>query len=834
MGGFGEVHLGYYSEAKVAIKSIKTVNGKNKNDIEAIENELLLMNYLGLNPNILHSYGFWKDHHNHTLHIVLEFSPFGSLADILYNETFPEFKVRLILGWLSDLALALEFIHSKKVKHRDVKSENLLVFPDMKVKLSDFGLAKQHSSYKSSATTSSSGTTAFMAPEVLSRQGSGFASDIYSWAMTSYQMIMRQVPAVDKSSSDLMRIALNKVQSEFTDSEKQFPQLDRFRMLLSRCIEVVSSSRPSANYVVESLKDILSSVGGDPRRKVNSEDRNYLRQIENMATELSESKIYAKHEERKPKEQITAAPVSAVALASSTGTATTVSAISDVSALSNEKSLSPSPSKQSTTAIPLESLNSEESIELLISLGLSANIRNRVKELNAILDGTLLQLVSDVETFQELEGGTISNFQMLGLKASLVKLRKLQETGIPLELLNDLKQRIADEEKKRIDEEARLAMKRAEEAEKLIVAERDKKEKLTEQKLEEQEKQKEDEKKKAAEQAARLTVKLQEQETQRERKDEMAEQSLPMRADRNGKADEVVKTSHDLPRVSSDSHSGYVRSLSWDLVGSKIASRSADKTVKIWDGKSLELLETLEGHSNIVNSVAWNHDGTKLASGSGDSTIKVWDVLSGQILGTLLESQGEVYSVAWNHDDSRIASISSRRITIWDGKTLNLERTLDCKDCCSSFSWSHDGSKLVSGSSNKTIQIWDSFTLTLLRTLTGHFGWVRSVSWSHDDSKIVSGSDDKTVRIWNSITGDLMKTLEGHTRGVTCVAFSHDDRKIASCSYNEKKLIIWNSLTGKILNSCKLDGNAFASAWNSDDSEIVVSDGQRAKLVSVS
>jgi serine/threonine protein kinase len=445
MGGFGEVHLGYYSEAKVAIKSIKTVNGKNKNDIEAIENELLLMNYLGLNPNILHSYGFWKDYHNHTLHIVLEFSPFGSLADILYNETFPEFKVRLILGWLSDLALALEFIHSKKVKHRDVKSENLLVFPDMKVKLSDFGLAKQHSSYKSSATTSSSGTTAFMAPEVLSRQGSGFASDIYSWAMTSYQMIMRQVPTVDKSSSDLMRIALNQVQSEFTDSEKQFPQLDRFRMLLSRCIELVASSRPSANYVVESLKDILSSVGGDPRRKVNSEDRNYLRQIENMATELSESKIYAKHEERKPKEKLTVTPVPAVDVTSSTGTATTVSAISDVSAaLSNEKSLSSSPSKQLTAAIALESLNSEESIELLISLGLSAIIRNRVKELNIILDGGCLQFFNDVETLQELEGGTISNLRLAGLKSSLAKLKKIQEAGISLELLNELKKRIAD------------------------------------------------------------------------------------------------------------------------------------------------------------------------------------------------------------------------------------------------------------------------------------------------------------------------------------------------------------------------------------------------------
>jgi serine/threonine protein kinase len=312
MGGFGEVRLGYYSEAKVAIKSIK--GGKNKNDIEAIENELLLMNFLGMNPNILHAYGFWQDSQNQTLHIVLELSPFGSLAEILYNEIYPDFTIRLILGWLSDLALALEFINLKKVKHRDVKSENLLAFPDMKVKLCDFGLAKEHSSYKSSSSkSSSSGTTAFMAPEVMSRKGSSYASDIYSLAMTCYQMIMRRNPTMDKSSEEFVTIAMNKIQEEFPSDK--VPQLERLRLLMSRCTELDPSSRPSTTHVAESLKEILSNLGGDPRRKATSEDRNYLQKIENITREVSDSRIYGKQE------NLNESPVSKETVASSAATA---------------------------------------------------------------------------------------------------------------------------------------------------------------------------------------------------------------------------------------------------------------------------------------------------------------------------------------------------------------------------------------------------------------------------------------------------------------------------------------------------------------------------------
>jgi WD40 repeat protein len=144
-----------------------------------------------------------------------------------------------------------------------------------------------------------------------------------------------------------------------------------------------------------------------------------------------------------------------------------------------------------------------------------------------------------------------------------------------------------------------------------------------------------------------------------------------------------------------------------------------------------------------------------------------------------------------------------------------------------SVSWNHDDSQLVSGSGDNTIKIWDSSTGTDLRTLTGHSGWVRSVSWSHDDSKIVSGSNDKTVRIWNGVTGDLMKILEGHSEGVDCVAWSPDERKMASCSLGEKKVIIWDAVTGQEMNSIQSVNWVTSVTWNRDGSELVCNDDDK-------
>ena len=78
-----------------------------------------------------------------------------------------------------------------------------------------------------------------------------------------------------------------------------------------------------------------------------------------------------------------------------------------------------------------------------------------------------------------------------------------------------------------------------------------------------------------------------------------------------------------------EGHNGTVLSVAFSPDGTRIASGSVDKTVRIWDSESGNLIAgPLEGHSGPVNSVAFSPDGTRIASGSRDKTVRIWDVHS--------------------------------------------------------------------------------------------------------------------------------------------------------------------------------------------------------------
>merc|ERR1711916_33197 len=83
-----------------------------------------------------------------------------------------------------------------------------------------------------------------------------------------------------------------------------------------------------------------------------------------------------------------------------------------------------------------------------------------------------------------------------------------------------------------------------------------------------------------------------------------------------------------------------------------------------------------------------------------------------------------------------------------------------------SVAWSADGRRVVSGSSDKTIRIWDVETGMEEKRLEGHSDHVSSVAWSADGRRVVSGSDDGTIRIWDVETGVEEKRLEGHSSSV--------------------------------------------------------------------
>src|SRR5207253_1643805 len=112
------------------------------------------------------------------------------------------------------------------------------------------------------------------------------------------------------------------------------------------------------------------------------------------------------------------------------------------------------------------------------------------------------------------------------------------------------------------------------------------------------------------------------------------------------------------------------------------------------------------------------------------------------------------------------------------------------KNAVTSVAISDDGHRIVSGSRDTTVKVWDigkgAGGVKLLRTLPGHTATVNSVAISSNGTRIVSGSDDKTVRIWDIDKGGAgagkppLVTLTGHTSFVTSVAISADGTRIVS------------------------------------------------------
>src|SRR5258706_300063 len=114
-----------------------------------------------------------------------------------------------------------------------------------------------------------------------------------------------------------------------------------------------------------------------------------------------------------------------------------------------------------------------------------------------------------------------------------------------------------------------------------------------------------------------------------------------------------------------------------------------------------------------------------------------------------------------------------------------------------SVSYSPNGARVVTGSSDRTIRIWDAESGVVVgEPLTGHAQGVPSVAYSPDGRHIISGSTDHTIRIWDAKTGAAVgDPLKGHTGPVSSVAYSPDGRHIISGSY-DRKIRIWDAKTG--------------------------------------
>ncbi|GFP84679.1 probable serine/threonine-protein kinase at1g18390 [Phtheirospermum japonicum] len=287
-GGFGTVYYGKLQDGReVAIKR------HYKHDCRTMEqfiNEIKLITCLR-HKNLVSLYGCTSRRSKELL-LVYEYIPNGTVADHLHgkkvNESPLTWPVRMAVA--IETASALSYLHKSGIIHRDVKTDNILLDDNFRVKVADFGLSRVFPNKATHVSTGPQGTPGYVDPEYHRCYRLTDKSDVYSFGVVLAELVssMRAVD-VNRDEINLATLVVDRIQrrafDEIIDSSLGYECDEGVRRMMNsvaelafRCLGLEREMRPSMDEVLEILEGIKKG-GGDQElefEKSKGADCNYF------------------------------------------------------------------------------------------------------------------------------------------------------------------------------------------------------------------------------------------------------------------------------------------------------------------------------------------------------------------------------------------------------------------------------------------------------------------------------------------------------------------------------------------------------------------------------
>jgi serine/threonine protein kinase len=235
--------------------------------LDIIYNEISIHSKLA-HENIIKLYNVHEDKDN--INIIMEYAENGNLYELISKEKngLTESKA---FDYFIQVVNAVYYLHNNNIIHRDIKPENILIGNDNKIKLCDFGWAKELTLENRSTFC---GTVEYMAPEIVGSENYDYSVDIWSLGILLYELLYGHSPF---KASNTKNVILNIKTHELTYDDKN-------KLISKSCKDLIQKLLDSNPQKRLKIKDILEH----PFVKKHSKKYSYKKKL---STVINEEKV---------------------------------------------------------------------------------------------------------------------------------------------------------------------------------------------------------------------------------------------------------------------------------------------------------------------------------------------------------------------------------------------------------------------------------------------------------------------------------------------------------------------------------------------------------------
>jgi eukaryotic-like serine/threonine-protein kinase len=260
-GGMGIVYKAEDTRLKreVAIKFLPHNFNVSDKDKQKLKTEAQIA--AGLNhPNIATVYAI--EEFGDDTFIVMEYVKGKELKDVIRNSSEKKLNFNDFLNYAIQITEGINAAHKKGIIHRDIKSSNIMLSDDGRIRVMDFGLAHIHGDPLLTKKGSTPGTTAYMSPEQLRGEEVDFRADIWSLGIVFFEMLTGQPPFQGNFDQAIIYSILHEKPKSLNKINPDVP--DELEKIIFACLEKDKKKR------IQSAEDLLSQLKAIKSQKVTS------------------------------------------------------------------------------------------------------------------------------------------------------------------------------------------------------------------------------------------------------------------------------------------------------------------------------------------------------------------------------------------------------------------------------------------------------------------------------------------------------------------------------------------------------------------------------------